>query len=513
MRGGRPNWDEKFFDNTSKFSSVDTENSKPNVTEGSLIRPMLGIAWPLVVFQLLNVAYNVTDTIWLGRYSADAVGALSIAWPLIFLFISIAGGFNSAGSILIAQYTGADDEQSVGTVVGNQLLFVVGMASVLGLAGFYLSETLLGLLPSSEETTAQVLPLANEYMEVFYLGLPLLFGFFVFSSVMRGYGDTRTPMYVMAGSVGLNVILDPILIFGLADNPLFAVPILDSVGAWLYGLTGFTGLGIEGAAIATISTRGLAAVVGVVLLFWTRFGPTVGVADFRPDLGTIRKMIDLGIPTTAEQSSSALGMLTMTAIVSMFSPAVVTAYGLTNRIGTIVFLPSLGLGRATNTVVGQNLGAGKPERAEQATWLAAKVVAGVLLIASIVTFVFPEEIVRVFLSADTEGAVAAIGFAVVYLQVRSFEFVFMGLLQVFLGAFRGAGNTKTAMAFAMMSLWVARVPLVYLLAVVGPLGPMGIWIGFAAGDVVGGVAAMLWFTRDTWKETVIEETPNVAGSD
>lgn len=473
---------------------------------------MIGIAWPLVVFQLLNVAYNVTDTIWLGRYSADAVGALSIAWPLIFLFISVAGGFNSAGSILVAQYTGADSEGSVGTVTGNQLVFVVSMATVLGLSGFFLSETLLSLLPASAETTAQVLPLANSYMEVFYLGLPFLFGFFVFSSVMRGYGDTRTPMYVMAVSVGLNVILDPILIFGFADNPLFNLPVFASVGPVLADLSSFGGFGVEGAAIATVSTRALAAVVGLSLVFFTGIGPSVHLSDFRPDLDVIRKMIDLGIPTTAEQSSSALGMLTMTAIVSMFSPAVVAAYGLTNRIGTIVFLPSMGLGRATNTMVGQNLGAGKPGRAERATWLAAKVTVCVLLAASIVAFVFPRPIVTVFLSANSAEAVTTIGFAVVYLQIRSFEFVFMGLLQVILGAFRGAGNTKTAMTFAIMSLWAARVPLVYLLAVVGPLGPMGIWIGFAAGDIVGGIAAALWFTRGTWKEAVIDSNGTEDGA-
>uniref|UniRef100_UPI00313A7ED3 MATE family efflux transporter n=1 Tax=Halorhabdus rudnickae TaxID=1775544 RepID=UPI00313A7ED3 len=483
-----------------------------SITEGALVRPMLAIAWPLVVFQLLNVAYNVTDTIWLGHYSADAVGALSIAWPLIFLFISIAGGFNSAGAILVAQYTGADSEGSAGRVTGNQFIFVVGMAVVLGVVGYLLSDQLLALLPSSPDTAARIIPMANDYMEVFYLGLPFLFAFFVFSTVMRGYGDTRTPMYVMAGSVGLNVIIDPILIFGFAGNPLFALPGLDAIGATLAELTSFSGLGIEGAAIATVSTRGLGAVVGIGLLFFRGFGPDVRLEHLRPDLDVIRDLVDLGLPTTAEQSAAALGMITMTAMVSMFSPAVVAAYGLTNRIGTIVFLPSMGLGRATNTMVGQNLGAEKPDRAERATWLAAKVAVGILLIAAVVAFVFPKPIVGVFLSTGTEDAAITLAFAATYLQVRAFEFGFMGLFQVMLGAFRGAGNTRIAMVLSIIALWLGRVPLVYLLAVdPGPLGPLGIWIGFAAGDILGGIVATLWFTRGTWKEAVIGETDGTGG--
>lgn len=485
---------------------MDHSESSADITEGALLRPMFDIAWPLVVIQLLNVAYNVTDTIWLGRYSADAVGALSIAWPLVFLFIAVAGGFNSAGSILVAQYTGADSDRSAGLVVGNQLVFVVGMAAVLGAVGFVFSDAMLAVLPASTETASDVLPLANEYMRVFYLGLPFLFGFFVFTAVMRGYGNTRLPMYVMAGSVGLNVVLDPIFIFGVADNPLFALPVpgLDALGGWLAATVGFAGLGVEGAAIATILTRGLGAVVGLLVLFGTDLGPAVGVGDLRLELDVVRKMVSLGVPTTAEQSASALGLITMTAIVSMFSPAVVAAYGLTNRIGTIFFLPSLGLGRATNTMVGQNLGAGKPDRAERATWLAAGVTVGVLLVGSALAFAFPDPIVRVFLPGETDRAVATVAFAATYLQVRAVEFAFMGLLQVMLGAFRGAGNTRTAMLFAIVSLWVARVPLVYLLAVVGPFGPFGIWVGFAAGDVLGSLLAALWFTRGTWKEAVVE---------
>ncbi|MFB6148443.1 MAG: MATE family efflux transporter, partial [Halobacteriales archaeon] len=227
---------------------------RATITEGGLIRPLFRLAWPIVVIQLLQVAYNIADTLWLGRYSADAVGALSLAFPLVFLLISVAGGFTAAGAILVAQYTGAKSEGSAGKVAGQTITFVGLLAVVIGLVGFLLTDAMLGILPSSPATATQVVPLAADYMRVFFLGIPFLFGFYVFAAVMRGHGNTRSPMRVMAISVAINVVLDPFLIFGW----------------WV-----FPQMGIEGAAIATIFSRGIASVLGFYILFVSRTGPAV----------------------------------------------------------------------------------------------------------------------------------------------------------------------------------------------------------------------------------------------
>ena len=459
------------------------------------MRPMFELAWPIVVIQLLQVAYNVADTFWLGRFSADAVGAMSLAFPLIFFLISIAGGFNAAGSILVAQYTGADSEGSAGEVAGQVLSFVTMLAVVLAAAGYFLTDPMLAAIPSQQATGGQVFPLARDYMKVFFLGLPFLFGFFVFSSLMRGYGNTRTPMRVMAVSVAINVVLDPLLIFGAGPIPK---------------------MGIEGAALATILARAVASLLGFYILFGARAGPEVGVDDLVPDLDYIKDIVSIGTPSALEQSTSALAMITLTAMVVQFAPPVVSAYGLGNRLASLVFLPAMGLGRATNTMVGQNLGADNPERAERAVWLAAKVGSAVMLAVAVVAALFPEPIVGVFMATGTEKAAATIDFGSSYLRIRSIEFAFMALLQVLLGAYRGAGNTKTAMAFSMVALWLGRVPIVYYLAFVRDMGPTGVWVGMAFGNVIGAIAAALWFTRGTWKEAVIDEptpTPVPDGED
>ena len=465
--------------------------SANGITEGDLIKPMIRLAWPMIVIQLLQVAYNLADTFWLGRYSTNAVAAISIAFPLIFFLISVGGGFTTAGSILVAQFTGADSEGSAGKVAAQTMGFVTTIALVFGIVGHFAADGMLGIIPADPETAAQVIPMAADYMSVFFLGMPALFGFFVFSSLMRGYGNTRTPMLVMFVSVLLNVVLDPFLIFGW----------------WV-----FPQLGIQGAAVATIFARAVAALIGIYVLFFTTAGPNVELGHFVPDFSLVSRIVRVGTPSAAEQSTSALAMITLTAMVASFPPAVVTAFGLGNRLISLVFLPAMGLGRATNTMVGQNLGAEKAERAERAVWIAAKVAAGVLLCIAVVAALFPRPIVAVFLPPDTESAATAIEYAAMYVRIRTVEFIFIGVLQVLLGAFRGAGNTKTAMGISMVTLWLGRVPTVFVFAFVLAWGATGIWVGMALGNIAGAIVAAAWFKRGTWKRAIVDrDSPAPAG--
>jgi len=463
-------------------SSTSTSTSS-SITEGDLLGPMVELAWPIVVIQLLQVAYNLSDTFWLGQLSGNAVAAISLAFPLVFFLISVGGGFTTAGSILVAQFTGADSEGSAGKVAAQTLGFVISLSTLLGVVGHFVTRDMLALLPADAETATVVVPLAADYMEVFFLGMPALFGFFVFSSLMRGYGNTRTPMIVMFVSVAINVVLDPFLIFGW----------------WA-----FPELGIAGAAYATIFARAVAAVIGVYVLFYTNAGPSIELSQFYPDFSMVSRIVRVGTPSAAEQSTTALAMITLTAMVASFPPAVVGAFGLGNRLISLVFLPAMGLGRATNTMVGQNLGAENKERAERAAWLAAKFAAAVLFGVAVVAAVFPGPVVSVFLAPGSDNAAEIVDFGTAYLRIRSVEFIFVGILQVMLGAFRGAGNTKVAMVLSMIALWIGRVPTVYLFAFVLGWGATGIWVGMALGNIVGAIAAAAWFTRGTWKQTIVD---------
>lgn len=466
---------------------------RSSLTRGPLLGPLVRLAWPLVAIQLLQVAYNLVDTVWLGRFSADAVGALSLAFPLVFLLISVGGGFTTAGAILVAQHTGAGGERAAGRIAGQTLGFVSIVAVFLGALGFLATGPLLALLPADAATAERVVPLAAEYMRVFFLGTPALFGFFVFAALMRGTGDTRTPLVVMVVSVVVNVVLDPLLIFGWA---------------------GFPALGVEGAAIATVTSRVVATIAGLYVLFGTDLGPAIELHDLIPRPGPVREIVELGVPSALEQSGTALAMVAATAMVATFPPAVVAAYGLGNRLISMVTLPAMGLSQAMDTAVGQNLGAGESERASRAVRLGMGLVVAVLAVVAVVIATVPEPIVAVFLPASTPAAVATIDHASTYLRIVSVSFVFFGAFQVAMGTFRGAGNTTTALALSLVALWLVRLPATYLLAFTFGWGPTGVWTAVALGDIVGSLAAVAWLSRGTWKGTVVDtEPPSTASGD
>ncbi|WP_426962407.1 MATE family efflux transporter [Haloparvum alkalitolerans] len=450
---------------------------------------MVALAWPMVVIQLLQVAYNVADTAFLGAYSADAVAALSLAFPIVFFLISIGGGFTAAGAILIAQYSGAGADRDADRIAGQTLVFVTLVAVAVGAIGYVVTDPMLALLPADAATQERIVPMASAYMRVFFLGTPFLFGFFVFVSLMRGYGDTRTPMRVMVVSVAVNVALDPLLIFGIGPFPA---------------------LDVQGAALATVFSRFVATVLGLYVLFGTGAGPDIRREDLTLNRSDVGDIVRLGVPSAVEQSASSLAFIALTAIVVTFSPPVVAAYGLGNRIVSLVFLPALGLSQAVDTVVGKNLGAERPDRAERGSRLAMAVTAGVMALLTAVVFLVPAPIAGVFLTA--EGTADALAYSVEYLQIAAFMFVPMGVLQILLGTFRGAGNTKTAMLFSVATLWVVRVPATYLLAFTLGWAEDGIWLAVVLGDVVGCLLALAWYGRGTWSEKYVDETAIEAGS-
>ncbi|MDQ2049279.1 MATE family efflux transporter [Natronolimnohabitans sp. A-GB9] len=462
--------------------SSSPESPESDLTDGSLLRPMFKLAWPLVVIQLLQVTYNVGDTFWLGALSPDAVGAVSLAFPLLFLVIAVGAGFTTAGSILLAQHTGAESGEG-GLIAGQTITFVSLVAVALGIVGYVATVPMLEVLPADSATEEAILPLAADYLQLFFLGTPFVFGFFVFAALMRGYGNTRAPMRVMVVSVVVNLAIDPLLIFGVGPLPR---------------------LEVAGAAVATVISRGLATVIGFYLLYYTDVGPEIEFGHLRPRLEFVSEITRLGVPTAIEQSMTALALVAMTAIVVTFPPAVVAAYGLGNRLISLAFLPALGMGQAMDSIVGQNLGAGRADRAATATWVGSGVIGAIMAVAGSLAFLFPEPFVAVFLTAEEAGRAETLEYGVTYLQFAAFAFVFMGVMQVVLGAFRGAGNTKTALAFSVLGLWIVRVPVTYYLIFVAGWGTTGIWTGVVVGDVVGALAAVAWFTRGTWTESVVD---------
>lgn len=478
------------------------ETRDVELTDGPLVEPLVVLSVPVILTNLLQVGYNAVDTFWVGRLGGAAVAALSFSWAIVFLVISLACGFSIAGTVLIAQNKGADDHERIRHVAGQTLLVVLSVALVVSIVGYVYAPELLGLVGADAGSEEHLL--AVTYTRTMFVGTPFVFGFFVFQSLLQGWGDTRTPFYLMVFSVGLNVLLDPILILGFHENVLFEWLGLGGIAGLLFDLIGFTGLGIQGAAVATVLARAVVAVVGIYWLLSGRVGIRLSAADLAPRWGTIRRIVQIGAPSSVEISTKALSVTLLTALVAIAGPKAVAAYGIGSRITAMALLPPLGLSRGVETVVGQNLGAGRTDRASRGVIAATGIVAGCLLVAGVGVYFAADQLVGIFVAGEAARSVAGIGAD--YLRIVGVSYVFLGVFYVVQGGFRGSGSTTLAMTFAFVGFVVFRVALAYAFAVPGGLGATGIWYGEAVANVLMAVLAGLYFLRGTWAGPIIDDT-------
>ena len=451
--------------------------SKPpkrqELTRGPIIKPLLALSLPIMASNAMQTAYNVADTFWLGRVGAEAVAALSIGWPLIFLLISIAAGLSMAGTTLVAQYTGADEPEKANHMAGQVFILLLILGISFAVVGVLVARPILILMGTPEE----VLPLAVVYSQIIFGGVVLMFGSFIFQAIISGWGDTVTPMKLMLISVVLNIVLDPLLIFGVGPLPR---------------------MGVAGAAIATVFSRGVASIIGFYLLFSGKKGITIHPRDLIPRLHDIKRVIQIGVPSAIEQSTLAFGFTVMAAIVAQFGTVALAAYGIGTRLISILSMPAMGFSMAVSIMVGQNLGAGKDERAERVGWLSSGAILLILTVGGAVSFLLAQPIVSIFIVQEDQ--------AVIELGSRFIKFIALGMgtfgvRLVLNGVFRGAGDTVTAMAFSILALWGFRIPLA--LGLSSSMGTDGIWLGILMSYLISPFLSILWFRRGKWKEKSI----------
>jgi len=439
-----------------------------DLTSGGIAWPLFFLSLPIVITNVLQTAYNLADTFWLGQYSTNALAAISFAFPMVFLLIALGLGLSVAGSVLVAQHTGAGDEDGAAYAASQTVGYTLSFSALLGAIGYVVVGDVLAVFGAEPRTLA----LATGYMEVVSLGLPLMFGFFVFVALMRGAGDTVTPMLVMFGTVALNVVVDPVLIFGWGPAPR---------------------LGMTGAAVATIGSRGLATVAGLAILLWTERGVSIRPRDVVPNPAYGRKLVEIGVPASIEGTGRALSVNAMLLIIGAFSTSVVAAYGIGTRVFSVIFLPAIAVARGVETMTGQNIGAGEVERARRTNVFAAKVMFFVLTALGTVIFLLAEPVAAVF----TDDA-AVIDESARFVRYVALTFGAIGIMRTLTGGFRGVGQTMVAAAISILMLAAVRLPVAWVAA--GPYGPPGVWASFAVSNVAGAVIAYAWFRLGSWED-------------
>ncbi|MEF8832250.1 MAG: MATE family efflux transporter [Candidatus Thermoplasmatota archaeon] len=341
---------------------------KDEILEGNIIPVMFKLGWPIMVATFLRTLYNLADTIWLGRLPgkiADySVAAASQAWSVVFIIMSFQIGLGIAGLALVSQYTGRKQFDKAEEYAGQLYFIAIVLSIALAIIGYFSSPYLLDLLTGQGPQSAELADYGTRYLQIIFIGMPFMFVFFAFMFILRGWGDNITPMKIVAFTAILNMIIDPIFIFG-SGTPF-------SVGSWSFTLPTFFGysiprMGLEGAAYATISTRALGAVYSFYLMFSGKLGIEIQLTYLLPDLGKVKKFLKVGLPASAGRFGSALGFLILWGVIYRLpNPATAgAAYGAGSRILNITFLVMGGVSMAMSTMIGQSLGADMIERSEK----------------------------------------------------------------------------------------------------------------------------------------------------
>lgn len=445
-------------------------------TTGSIPRALYTLAIPIILANILQAGYQLTDAFWVGRLGADAVAAVSISGPVTFLVIAMGAGLSVAGATLTAQYIGAQRQDMVNHVAAQTLMMVAVTSVVLSLLGIMLAPYLLHLLGVTEA----VFDGALKFMRVSFVGMIFVFLFAMFQSLMRGVGQTRIPLLIVFGTVVLNFILDPLFIFGYGFLP---------------------GLGVMGAALATIVTQALAAGVGLYIFLRGKHGIQLTWRGFKPDLSYIKKAFFLGFPCSIELSTRGLGLILMTFLIASFGTLTMAAYGIGANVLQVITIPAMGLSMAVSTLVGQNIGAGQVERAEKITYLGTLYGLGSLTLVGALAWILAPQIVAFFIPDDAD----VIREGAHFIRIMALAWGGIGVQLCIVSAFRASGNMMHAMVIALVSQWVIQFPLAYVLSNHTTLGSEGLWWSFPATNVLVALISVAWFARGGWKKTRITE--------
>jgi putative MATE family efflux protein len=444
--------------------------------EGPIGTALIRLAIPLVLGNLLQTGYQLTDAFWVGRLGAAAVAAVSISFPVSFLVIALGAGFGIAGATLSAQYMGAGRQDMVNHVAAQTMMMVTLTSMVLGAAGYVLAPYLLDLLEVAPDVYAGALG----FMRVSFVGIIFVFLYGMFQALMRGVGETRTPLMIVLGTVVLNFLLDPLFIFGWGPLPP---------------------QGVMGAALATLATQALAAVLGIAIFLRGRHGIQLSWRSFLPDPAYIKRAFFLGLPGSIELSTRGLGPMLLSFLVASFGTVTLAGYGVGTNILQFVTIPAWGMSQAVSTLVSQNMGAGNLQRASRVTFLGAGSSFAILTIVGLIAYIFAPALVAFFVPRAPD----VIAEGAQFIRVMCLAWGGIGVQLCVVSAFRASGNMLVAMVLALVSQFVLQFPLAYILSKHTSLQASGLWWSFPITTIAVAIVSVCWFAQGGWKSTVLTE--------
>ena len=447
--------------------------SHRDFTEGSVSRAILILAIPMVLEMIMESVFAVCDVFFVSKLGANAVATVGLTESWLTLIYALAMGLAISASAIVARRTGEKDPEGAARAAGQAILLAIGLSSVLGLAGVLLAPQLLAVMGASPDVIAT----GANYTRVMLGGSITIVMLFMINAIFRGAGDAAIAMRVLWFANAINIVLGPLLIFGVGPFPE---------------------LGVTGAAVATTIGRGAGVLFALSRLLKSGSRVDIHRRHLRVDFSLIKRIVQMGWSATFQMLIGMCSWIALIRVLSTYGSNVLAGYTIGVRVVIFALLPAFGVANAAATMVGQALGAKKPDRAEQAVKIAGRYSMAVLTFVGVVLAVFAPFIAGLF----THDPLIA-PYATNVLRIVACGFPFYAWGMVVSQSFNGAGDTRTPTLLNLFVFWLWEIPLAFVLAKVVGLGPNGIFVAIAIAFSTLAVAAVTVFNRGTWKTRVV----------
>ncbi|MBX2844615.1 MAG: MATE family efflux transporter [Saprospiraceae bacterium] len=437
-------------------------------TKGSINRAIFLLAVPMIIEMGMESIFAVVDAYFVAKISVNAIATVGLTESVMTLIYSMAMGTGMAATAMISRRVGEKDPEKASKAAAQVLLLVTTVGLALGSVGFLFAKDILRLMGGSEVLVQE----GYQYTQIMFGLNIVIFLLFVLNAIFRGAGNAAIAMRTLILANGLNIILDPCLIFGIGFFPE---------------------MGVKGAAVATVIGRSVGVVYQLAHLFNGKSVIKILSKYFRPKRELIQQIISLSLGGIGQMLIASASWIFLIKIVMSFGEAATAGYTLAIRILIFTILPAWGLANAAATLVGQNLGAQQPERAEASAWKSAKLNMYFLLVVAVIYFIFAEPLLA-FFSSDPE----VIFHGKNSLKIFSVGYVVFAYGMVLSQAFNGAGDTKTPTWVNFICFWMIEIPLAYFLAKYLD-SPKGVFWAVVIAETIMAIILIWLFRKGRWK--------------
>lgn len=425
------------------------------------------LALPMIAAMLIHTLFNVVDTFFIGRIGPEAIAALTLSFPIVFLMIAFAGGIATGVTSLVSRYIGAKNKKGADNAAEHGIILSLIIAAIFTSIGLLFNKQIFSFFG----LTGLTYEYSIAYMNIIFAGSVFLFFTFFAGAILRGEGDAKTPTKIISASLILNMILDPIFIYTL-------------------------GLGVSGAAIATVLSRAVASALLVYFLFIKKASfVKFNLKDFKYSPGILKKIMTVGIPSSFTQMSSAIGIIATNAILATFGVTVIAGFGLFLRVESLIIMPIIGISTALITMIGMYTGSKQYDKLKQIFSYTTRLNCLLMSISAVVFFFSAEILIGIFTDSPE---VIAVGTQAIRYMVIYFPFAAMGITAS--SAFQGMGRGMPALLLSLLRIVIIAIPLAYLFALVLGMGTLGVWLAFIISNTTTGILGYSWFRFQRFRE-------------